>query len=164
MASSSDATRHVAYAHERKRVVRELCFAARNRIAANSVSLMRARARIDRTAVAAEGARRLLGHGAPASQEPTAKVIPLPPPRADATPMPSLAPLLDFLEHRTRREHRSPDEQRAQLLLGEILWDVGEARARPLVESALALLCDSDEPAIRAEVDALRGWLVRHPV
>lgn len=165
MAQSRDSARHVAHSRERARSAKTLCVAARGRMAANHESLLRARARIDATAQLAQHARRLLGTET-AAPEPPSNVIALPPTCAFTTiDCESCSEPLDFMEHLARREEserREYAERHANMLLGEILWNVGEAKARPLVETALALLAESDEAALRAERDALRGWLARH--
>jgi hypothetical protein len=79
-----------------------------------------------------------------------------------------VAVLLDFVR---RAEHRPSvdmtERAHADTLLGRILWDFGTDHARALVEAALALLCPlegSENAVVQPEIDALRGWLERHPV
>ncbi|MBC8073915.1 MAG: hypothetical protein IAG13_36690 [Deltaproteobacteria bacterium] len=79
-----------------------------------------------------------------------------------------LAPLLDFVKHRAAHRETPDAAERAcvESRLGQILWDLGAEHARPLVEAAIALLCVSERcehGSVQPELDALRGWLERHP-
>jgi hypothetical protein len=77
---------------------------------------------------------------------------------------PSTATLLDFADHRARRDRARASQAGAERVLDEIVWNFGESDARPLIESVLALLANVRHPAVTPEIDALRAWLARHPL
>jgi hypothetical protein len=120
--------------------------------------LLSARARLHASGELARRNERVLSSG-------KRKVIALPArPSSPPSELESVAPLLDFTEHQARRDRARASQAQAERVLDEIVWNIGESDARPLVESVLALLASVEHPAVTPEIEALRGWLARHPL
>jgi hypothetical protein len=150
----------LVHAHERRASARALCQRARQRMRAARRCVVESRARLD-------GGDRSSERTDPGEGD---NVVTLPIGEArGGGERNELAVLLDFVQRRAEHVASADmtDRAHADSLLGRILWDFGTEQARALVEAALALLCPlegSDNVVVQPEIDALRGWLERHPV